>query len=160
MYSSIIDAWDRDPVKEMTNKISKSTITHSDALVSLSNITDNLSLDTGLSCSDSAKLNTYSPYAPVKRRKTRDKCYSSMKHIKKCDKCFSKLRKMINEKVIEKFDTLVLDKRLNTPTTDKIPEWQVRFLNNSNSWKETLIIVSGVIITILLIFLIVKCLCK
>ena len=97
---------------------------------------------------------------------TDSRCNYSSKHLKRCDRCHSKLKKMINTKVNEKFDEMILESKLKqlqnanlAPTVIQQPASlrdQPQNNTSSDSWKETLILIIGAIIAIFIIFLLVK----
>ncbi|XWV26415.1 hypothetical protein QJ857_gp0654 [Tupanvirus soda lake] len=118
---------------------------------------DSISSDSDLSSTDSLE---------------ESRCNYSVKHLKKCDRCYDRLKKLVNTKVNRKFDEIILDtkmKQLQNVTAPQFPilqqpQSQPYIQNtpnsNSDSWKETLIIVIGAIIAIFIIFLIVKAMHK
>ncbi|AGC01903.1 hypothetical protein H012_gp559 [Acanthamoeba polyphaga moumouvirus] len=214
MFSNMTDiteAWDRDPVKGMTKKISdgifdadrdkNKTIykfkNDSKDLNSLS-LSDNYSLSSKNSLSFNPKLSLDSDISNVlpsnfnKRGGLKNnilnlseiinsdssftengfntKCEHSIKHIKKCNKCYDQLKKIVDNKVIKKMDEIILDNKLKqiqafTPnlTQQNTPQnisQNTHSVINPDSWKETLVIVIGVIIALFIIFLIIKAICK
>jgi hypothetical protein len=261
-FSNITDAWNHDPVKEMTDKLSKGafrTNTDQSEIFNLKNQSNNinqnrvnqnkvnqnkvnqnkvtnivpkskdfLSLSDGNSLSllseNTLGTNTiesdFGSFAPVnfdkyttkkkyqskkKHNKYYDnanddsdlssdlssdfaqnsRCNYSVKHLKKCDRCYDKLKKLVNTKVNQKFDEMILDTKMkqlqnaSIPPTHIIhpqmqpqiqplmqqqiqPQMQPANLHpqKSDSWKELLIIVVGAIIAIFIVFLIVKALNK
>ncbi|XWV25153.1 hypothetical protein QJ856_gp0619 [Tupanvirus deep ocean] len=118
---------------------------------------DSISSDSDLSSTDSLE---------------ESRCDYSVKHLKKCDRCYDRLKKLVNSKVNRKFDEIILDtkmKQLQNVTVPQFPILQQPQAQsyaqniptpNSDSWKETLIIVIGAIIAIFIIFLIVKAMHK
>ena len=75
-------------------------------------------------------------------------CIMSMRHIKKCNACYINFKKMVDRKVKEKFNDTVFYNSFGQnqpPNNTSVP---------MDTWKETLIIVAGAVIVILLIFLI------
>jgi hypothetical protein len=102
------------------------------------------------------------------------RCNYSIRHLKKCDKCYDKLKKLVNTKVNNKFDEIILEnkmKQLQNITSmqpniiqpqqqSQVPISHSQNNTRNDSWKETLIIVVGAIIAIFIIFLIVRALHK
>lgn len=89
------------------------------------------------------------------------RCNYSVKHLKKCDRCYDNLKKLVNKKVNERFDEIMLDaklKQLQTLNSQPINVSTVPLIQTGNniSYKEILIIVVGAIIALIIIFLIVK----
>ena len=87
------------------------------------------------------------------------RCDYSVKHLNKCDKCYYKLKRMIDNKVNRKYDDMVVNyklQQLQNNTANNNQSHPVQSAPQSDSWKETLIIVIGAIIAIFIIFLIVK----
>jgi hypothetical protein len=88
-------------------------------------------------------------------------CDYSVRHLKKCDHCYGKLKKMVSSKVDKKFDELMLDTKMKQLHSMSLSPQIVQYPDtprnkNSDSWKEILIIVVGIIIVIFFVFLIVK----
>lgn len=147
MFASLNDAWQHDPVKDMTNKMtncymnkcSKSSDPSSDTQSDIYKFTNN---NETIDLSDMTTLNLLTD-TPKKAHSKKilsntsddeDKiCNLHIKHIKKCQKCYSKIKKIINMK-----------------------EKNNNFIPISDSWKETLIIICGAVIALFLIFLISK----
>ncbi|ANB50554.1 hypothetical protein [Powai lake megavirus] len=110
--------------------------------------------------------------------KDKTKCENTIKHIKKCNKCYDQLKKLVDMKVGKKIDEIILDNKLKqiqafTPNLTQPPSTTILtstydtntthkpiIRNISDSWKETLVIVIGIIIALLIIFLIIKAICK
>lgn len=230
MFSHIEEAWNKDPVKQITGKLSKGAFLTNTNYSEIFNFKDhnnsNKHVDKTpnskdiLSISDANSLsllseNTnasniinsdFSSFAPVNfdkylnKKKVEKKhgiknnridysdydsdidiisdylhesrCNYSIKHLRKCDRCYNKLKKLINTKVNNKFDELMLDNKMkqlqnmaniqsnmNQTLSQTIPNPQNNNHNN-DSWKEVLIIVIGAIIAIFIIFLIVKAIYK
>ncbi|QGR53897.1 hypothetical protein [Moumouvirus maliensis] len=220
MFSNMTDiteAWERDPVKGMTKKISDGIFNadrdknktiykfknDSKDFNSLS-LSDNYSLSSknSLSLKNSPKISLDSDISTVlpsnfkKRGGIKNnilnlseiinsdssftengfntKCEHSIKHIKKCNKCYDQLKKIVDNKVMKKMDEIILDNKLKqiqafTPNltqqntqqniSQNIPQNNSSIINK-DSWKETLVIVIGVIIALFIIFLIIKAICK
>lgn len=89
------------------------------------------------------------------------KCDYSIRHLKKCDRCYDRIRQLINSQVNRKIDELILDNKMKQ-IQNIVPINQPNSINmtSSDSWKETMIIVSGAIIALFIIFLIVKLIYK
>jgi len=162
MFSSLNEAWEHDPVKDMTNKLNQCTIQkctkQMDDQSDIYRFSDNSPrrelnpqginrksladpskkskrkfFDESLHLSDES-LNIISE-KPRKKRKsdlsflnsdhlTEDsECAINIDHLKKCAHCYSKIKKLIDEKASKK--NII-----------------------SDSWKETLIIISGAIIAL------------
>ena len=239
MFSNITEAWSHDPVKEITNKLSRgafqtntdqseifnfknqnNTINQNKVKIKKQDILslsedNSLSLlsenTTGINTIDSdfgsfapVNFDKYDKYSGKKKYQNKNKhnknytdnhasrnnfsintdtdlssdpvqysrCNYSVKHLKNCDRCYDKLKKLVNTKVNEKFDEMILDTKMKQLQNATIPQTQLvhqqphvvlpqNIQNTSNnSWKETLIIVIGAIIAIFIIFLIVKALHK
>jgi hypothetical protein len=196
MFSSINEAWDHNPVKEITNKLTKGSFNKpdtdpteiykfsqqatSDSTLNL--LSEDMSVGRNMntrydSCSpvkfktkkkikkdvpsidfsefENTSATDVSPTTPVD-----SKCSYMVRHMSKCTRCYDKLNKLVDKRVKEKLNDVFLDYNLyqlkNTPPTQPIVS-QPSTDNKSDSWKETLIIVVGAIIAILIIFLITKC---
>lgn len=220
MFSNIHEAWSKDPVKEMTDRLSKGdfknenefanafkfkdhnnhingqavrsaqeTNTTTTSLrdhhqsIDLSSLTPDLrrdhSLDNTLSLSTYSDISSYAPVDFKRNKKMRydfldsesepfsdSRCSYSIKHLKKCGKCYRSLIKLIEKKIKKKMDDVIIDmkfKQLQTQHLASPPALPAPIISTpimSDSWKETLIIVMGAIITLFLIFLIVKSLWK
>jgi len=214
MFSSIADAWNNNPVTEMSQKLSKgsfkqSTDNHmyklsedslsfSDAPLSLGTDDigmsrdrstlmsisptpeaqtlrrllddDILTIDMGefansLESSDGVNLTT----TPIQKNGSigDSRCSFSVKHLSKCDRCYRRLNRLINKKVKEKVNEYFVEanmKKLATINTQLNQSNALRYPEAdrspllSESLKETLIIVFGGVIALVIIYLIVKCL--
>jgi hypothetical protein len=93
------------------------------------------------------------------------KCSYSVKHLKKCGKCYRALMKLVEKKIKKKIDDVVIDmkfKQLQTQHINNQPQQSTTSTNTSmsDSWKEILILVFGIIITMFLLFLIARSLWK
>jgi hypothetical protein len=98
---------------------------------------------------------TTSPVTPID-----SKCSYMVRHMSKCRRCYDKLNKLIDKKVKEKVNDMFLDanlQQLKTFNSNRSIASPPPLDNKSDSWKETMIIVVGAIIAILIIFLITKC---
>lgn len=87
------------------------------------------------------------------------KCSYSIKHLKKCGKCYRALLKVIEKKIKKRIDDVVIDlkfKQIQSQHLNATTQPSNTNFNMTDSWKETLIIVLGAIITMFLIFLIVR----
>lgn len=131
---------------------------------------------------DSDTENSVSDYFYDKSsRHSHHKCNYSVRHLKNCDRCYEKLKQLINDKVDKRFDEMMLDyklKQIQNVSSNQIlqtshhtqPQQAVQPIQpfqpfqqiqtNTNSWKETLIIVIGVLIALFIMFLIIKALNK
>ena len=216
MFSNITDAWTNDPVKEITNRLSKGAFqdrTDHEKMFNFKNqnllennkrINDNdmLSLSENISLSLASEntnyikspfisdVSEYTTFAPAnydkyenKKQKsiktqhhpsvlsinTTDtdtsnildtaedsKCSYSSKHLKKCDRCYYKLKKLVDNNINKKIEDIILDNKMKQLETFSQTQ-QLQKPTQSDSWKETLIIVIGAVIAILIILLIFKC---
>lgn len=214
MFSNINEAWDHDPVREMTKKLSngnfKTQTSHADMFnfKNKTNTACDLSISEGSvslysddkniassNRNDTARWDNsdYSSFAPInfkknKHSKNQDyslglsdivtsdsnlssepvnpKCSYSIRHLKKCNQCYDQLKKLIDKKVNKKFNDMVLDEKMkqiksmniNNISNMSAQNNQTQNKNSglSDSWKETLIIITGAVIAIFLIFLIVR----
>ena len=86
------------------------------------------------------------------------KCSYSVRHLSKCRKCYKQLNKLINKKVKEKINDIILDDKLKQLQHNYIPSpnQQLGTTGLSDTWKETLIIIVGAVIAIFIIFLTTK----
>lgn len=158
MYSNIIEAWNKDPVKEMTNKLSKNrkflSLSSTDSEKPIKKSIDSLSLsDIGSLSILSEKRNDLPEKSILKSSKNSSEnsiCSNTISHLKSCDTCNHRIKQMIDDKVKKKFDELILDNKLKELQNSKFSN------EKSISWKEILIIVGGIIIILLIIFLIIK----
>lgn len=129
MYSNIAEAWNKDPVKEITNKLSKnrkllspidSEINSSPNFIGSSDsitLSDVGSLSLMSEKKNSPKLNKSilknTKFIPTTTESDGSEvCTNSIKHLKSCDHCYHRLKQMIDNKVNKKFDELILDNRL------------------------------------------------
>jgi hypothetical protein len=210
MFSNIHEAWNKDPVKEMTDRLNRGEFKSEPDLVNAFKFKDHNNNLNGQSCGgnkasppvrDSVKsislqdslklessdpmlsLSTYSApeslYAPVNFKKkhmdydlltsetdtmslTDSKCSYSIKHLRKCGRCYRSLIKLVEKKIKKRIDDAVIDmkfKQLQSQHLTAAPQPAPTTIV-SDSWKETLIIVFGAVITMFLIFLIVRSLWK
>lgn len=213
-YSNIQEAWNHDPVKEITKKLSsnKFNIFDDRSQACYSNLVDNSAtrnppkrlsqtppdlsftaneeeeiIDTISSTSFEPNYHFRSEFSspkfPKNRKRARtfdseNKSFNNPHsrcsgHIKKCNHCYKTLKKLVNAKIRSKIDELILDNKLkqiqipSTPvSTTPYPLIQpfttsqpVTTIHN-DSWKETLIVMLGGIIALVLIYLIVRTFCQ
>lgn len=184
MFSNITDAWSNDPVKEMTNKLSNAKFSENDNKIVLKNNTSTIPDINSISlASERASERTfvplysdfdYSPYAPLEKYSRRtnrparyeyetdvdekhNNCMYSIKHLKNCDQCYNRLKKLINDKIDKKFDEIMLDyklKQIQNATTN------TQSTLTTQSGKEILLVVIGIVIALIIIFLIIKAIHK
>ena len=158
-----------DKIPESQKKVDLSEI-NSTSFMSDNLLPDNLLSDYSLSEFGSyapAKFDKYQSFDKLKKKykyaKTQDNdphipsttACNHVTHMKKCDQCYDNLKNLINSKVSKKFDELMLDYKLKQLQNINQPKKSTEQYSNSR-WKETLIIISGVIIAMFIIFLIIK----
>jgi len=148
MFSSIIEAWDNDPVKEMTNKIkNKKDQTHTSDNLSLSLTNDTLSL-----FSEQNKISSKENYKllsdNIELSLTGTDCKNCIVHFKKCQTCATKLNNLINKKVQINMDKLILDEKLKSITVTKNVGMEI--------WKSPIIIIAAIVILILILYILFK----
>jgi hypothetical protein len=213
MFSNIHEAWNKDPVKEMTDRLNRGEFKSEPDLVNAFKFKDHNNNINSQSCGgsksppvrDSGKsislqdslklessdpmlsLSTYSApeslYAPVNFKKkhmdydlltsetdrmsldtmsmTDSKCSYSIKHLRKCGRCYRSLIKLVEKKIKKRIDDAVIDMKFKQLQSQHLAAPQPAPTTIvSDSWKETLIIVFGAVITMFLIFLIVRSLWK
>ena len=146
MFSNITDAWKNDPIKEITDKITRQRYqpvnddNHKlnqrdiDSISLLSDLTNDLSYTHNKTIKKNISDSSYELF------NTDDK-------PKNCDPCYYKIKKLIDDKINKKLYILE-NKLVHAPP--------VRHSTQTDSWKNTLIIVLGAIIIILIIFLIFR----
>ena len=80
-------------------------------------------------------------------------CKFTNKHIKKCKKCNHKLKRIINNRLNEKYDDMVFDyhRKNSNKKSSK---------SSDDNLKQTIIIIIGIIICLVILFLIIKQLTK
>ena len=89
------------------------------------------------------------------------KCLTGIKHVKRCKSCQEKLNVLINKKIKKKIDSALVDFQLSQIRSGSASNnYQISNGIMAESTKETLIIMSGIIVTFFLMFLIVKCIAK
>jgi hypothetical protein len=213
MFSSLNEAWDHNPVKEITNKLTSGEFNKSQtdpteiykfssgpaSDSSLNLLSEDMSVGQNMqtkysSCSPvKFKSNAKLKPKPILKAEPRNaigiepdtnsidfsefettamdettspvrmidsKCTYTVRHLDKCPRCADKLNRLIDKKVKEKVNDMFLDFNLNQlrmAHTNHQPPVSESTSSKSDSWKETLIIVVGTIIAILIIFLITKC---
>lgn len=178
-YSNINEAWKHDPVKEITNKLSNESFQNNPHAEIFNLKTGKKNIDT----SDIASLSILSDdtnfedsdisyeLAQSKKRRLFDSskttnrynkipllntdCNDSIKHLQKCNWCHDKLIKLINSNINKKFNELVLENKLKQ-LEQFTNETKSNTQTSSACWKDTLIIVAGIVISLIVILLIVK----
>lgn len=130
-------------------------------------LTINMSdFENSLESSDGVNL-TPTP-APHSRKNIGDsRCSFSVKHLSKCDRCYRRLNRLINKKVKEKVNDYFVEanmKKLAAINTQINQNNVLKTTDNeknsffSESLKETMIIIIGGVVALVIIYLIVKCL--
>lgn len=152
MFANISEAWDNDPVKEISNKISRTKCDekHHNASTELVESIDPNDTIESIQLSSTLEYPTFNRYIDGTKGKqfrsniyntlnnsTRDgfdshfeqhefstypsesdeypgfdSCNYSLAHIKKCDRCYLNLKRLIQTKVNEKVDSIILDNKL------------------------------------------------
>ena len=91
------------------------------------------------------------------------KCMFSFRHLKTCFHCHDKMKHLIDIKVNKRIDEIILEnkiKQLQNIPFSMISQPTLNSRNNNNSksesYKETLIIVVGALIALIILFIIVK----
>jgi len=147
MFSNISDVWSHDPVKEMTEKIKKSKIVEK--------------FDSTISLSDSNLLSKTKeePFTPLQNRvsespESTENCHKLDKnHLKKCEDCHHRIKKLVDRKVNDKLNNIVLDEKIKILNNGKNNMDKKIF---SLSWKEIIIIIFIIIFIIIVIVVIIK----
>ncbi|AYV85371.1 MAG: hypothetical protein Satyrvirus13_4 [Satyrvirus sp.] len=186
MFSNITEVWNNDPVKEMTDKLSKNTfrtkpqheifnfknknVGLSDAK-SISLASENLTNTNSNSYSNSyipensvnfreQNLNKYlKKYQPKSYNSESEddfKCDHNIKHLKKCKICYNKLKQFINSKINKKFDEIILDNKMKQLKNMVGTSNIYPEKISNNNWKEILIIVAAIVIIIFIILMATK----
>ncbi len=182
MYSNISEAWANKPMEEITNKLVGEKITDSpeskQVFYSKQKNPNNHKFDdltlSDISIKSDGDQSDFGPFAPAKfdrygprkqKYHTMDntdsdfhlngKCGHNIDHIKQCDRCYDNLKELINSRVSKKVDELMLDYKLKQ-LQNMVPPIQQPAITKNDSWKETLIIIVGILIALLIIFLIIK----
>lgn len=157
-YSNIDEVWSHDPIKEITNKISGNN-SNSDFF-------------------DRKKQSNFSPSDPKSLSLTSDfnasdsimnsikldslQCSHNLAHVRKCNKCNKKIKRLVNLKVNERIDDILLERKLNqlrNLSTIKTNDTQ-KIDNVSNTWKELLVIMVGCILLVFVFLIIFKSLIR
>lgn len=167
MFCDIKDAWGNDPINEINQKLSGSN--KLSKKLNLSEIDLASSIDSTYAPIDFSldeslikpKANRYLDSVSIPQQFNKkcngiSICEYGSKHLKSCQKCRQKIKKMINKKLQKRRQQIELDHRIKQ-LSDPI------IMNNSESkdcWKNTLIIIIGIIIALIVIFLIIRCLIR
>lgn len=182
MFSNINDAWNLDPVREMTEKLSKGCFKKEPSRADIFNFKDmgrginnsRVKSDNSVVLSEkSIDLSSdYESYAPIDfgHKSESDseefsyndsKCSYSYRHLKKCDRCYYQMKKIIDRKVEKKLDDYILDMKMKQIQSQTQP-YQIPFRSyeTPESVKEMVIIMFGMLIALFIIFMIVKNLSK
>jgi len=112
-----------------------------------------------------------SEYTFIENEQNKSKCRYSIKHLENCDRCYNRLKDLIASKVNKKIDQVILDNKLKqiqnislTPNTHYAHDSYLHShshshpnqVPNNGTWKETTIIVIGIIIALFIIYLIIR----
>jgi hypothetical protein len=180
MFSNISEAWSRDPVMEISSKISQGEFEHNRPQNNIFKIDSNKDIDTNsinLSANDISS--DYLSYAPVKHSKNKSRypidkysdldsisellpsdtlltsrCNHCAKHLAKCNQCTRQIKKIINDRVNARLDQFILESRLKEIGKQQTVEQFHTPANNQ--WNQPLMIAIGILIIVLLLFLIMK----
>lgn len=176
MFSSIKEAWNNDPVKEMTRRINTNNIPERSQRESIYKFTDNPTYSDGgislmsedlvnITANDKLKNNNlsidFSEFADTSIITPQNKCAMSKNHLSQCTDCSNKLNKIIDKKIKQKMNLLLLELNLKqNESRFDLMKYSNTSLNNKialpESWKETLILMISILIVIYLICLITK----
>lgn len=153
MFSSITEAWNHDPVKEMTKKINnKDEQIHTSENLSLSLTDESISLFSEQHKTPKIQQNYKLLSNESDISITNSDCKSSIIHFKKCMLCNNKLNALIDKKVQNKIDKILLDEKIKLIDINKnnIKE------NKSDMWKNPIIIFAAIVILILIMFILFR----
>lgn len=149
MFSNITDVWgDQNSMKEITNRLSRNDFrkyNEPKKPKSSDNSVDLLSGNSDFISLSPVNFKSISPDSEDQR------CTKHFKHINKCGKCHNRLRKLINSRVDQKMDEIILQnkmKQLNTPTSIIPKSW--------SDYGGIIGIMIGAIIILFLILMMIK----
>lgn len=164
MFSSLNEAWKHDPVKDMTDKLTKCTIqkcskqmedeqseiyrfTNGDESIHLSDSTDYFNRETSHSREKliSQQENSINLMSDKPKKKKADLSFLKSDHLTEDTECALNIDHLKNCSHCYSKIKKLIDEKANKKNS---------FL--SDSWKETLIIVLGAIIALFLIVMIIK----
>uniref|UniRef100_A0A6C0CBY3 Uncharacterized protein n=1 Tax=viral metagenome TaxID=1070528 RepID=A0A6C0CBY3_9ZZZZ len=164
MFSSWDDAWINDPVKAMTRKLSGKPNSDTEPVDKISNPrTDIYNFSSPSINLSELSVNT-TPYKKKLYKRDdifntsdfveRDEpgCTAVTNHLQNCDRCYAQFKKMVDRKVNDRLHDIMLFSNINRQTDINTTQ--------SDSWKETLIIVVGAVIVIFILYLMTKSLTK
>ena len=154
MFSTLSEAWGNDNKSDETKTSKKKYPPEKSDSISLSLMSDYNDSDKSY-----APINFSKFYKKKKHTPVQSECSDSISHINKCDDCYNKLKKLVNTRVNEKFDQMLLDKKIDelkslTPTaTNSNSNYNSNYNDRS---KEIIIIILIVIIVVLIMFFLMK----
>lgn len=153
MFSSITEAWNHDPVKEMTKKINnKDEQVHTSENLSLSLTDESISLFSEQYKTPTVKQNYKLLSNDSDTPFSNSDCKSSIQHLKKCLSCNNKLNTLIDKKVQNRIDKIMLDEKIKLLDINKNTPKD----NKSDMWKNPVLIVAVIVILILILFIIFR----
>lgn len=140
MFSIIDDAWNKDPVKEITKKYSDDNPNNSIILNSDDLLTDAMNMI---------------PRSPASKKE--DQCQYFYKHFKKCKACNNKIQHLIDKTIDDKLTNALLKNKLDNAGTNST-KVNPNIMSNVSMkyWKDILIIVLVFAIFFLMVLLIIK----
>ncbi|MEM0354141.1 MAG: hypothetical protein QXW79_01030 [Thermoplasmata archaeon] len=184
MFSSIKEAWDHDPVKEISSKLSKGIFQNRDRYSEIFNLENKNSKEFGSRISDTSEnrspihsdfslslSDVDEKYASVNlsSRLSSDNfllggkngqfndafCTYVARHLKLCENCNNRLRKMISDKLRRKKDEIMLENLVK-----QLQEvTRIHFVKGRKweLWRDMVMVVGGFIFIVLILLLIFKC---
>lgn len=172
MFANIRDFEHNDPVKEISNKISKKEysddyqydVNTSDDNSAISLVSDaNRYSDNYTGAYDNQIHYSHAPVNQPERKNRyltkapysngQSKCDYSINHLDNCDRCYYRLDKLIEAKVNRKFEDLVLDQKMKKLQTSLENQPTIKYQTN---WKDLLLFLLCLLVIILFIFLLAK----
>ena len=184
LFSKLSDAWTKDPVKEMSTKLSKKQFAETDTYSDVFNLNyDNApTSDATTNTNTDISIYTHTPghtqshesqkshnnpttrLDTVKNPKFKTKkhalsdCENYMIHVKSCKSCNNSLTSIVKAQVAERVDQIILDMKLQQL---KDANQTTNACNTSSNpitsyWKEIAILFIGLILIMIIILLIAK----
>lgn len=168
MFSNITDAWHKDPVKEISEKLSKENFRKNTPYEEAFNFrkkNSNLSDNCVSLFSDESTLSPI-PYKKKYNKKNPPDPAPSHPKLKISDTFYNQLELLINERVRQKFNEMTLENKLESKLESKLENRLNKLEKTRNTssfgscWKEVVIVVAILIIVVLLLFIFGKTLNK
>ena len=151
MFSSINEVWNKDPVKEITQRLKKGEFQEPSEHTNSFNFKNKLSENNSLSLISEntiSRIPKFSMESFIDTDTPDSKCACNIRHLNKCPHCYRRLKQIMRDKIEKKREEMMIDKKMKKlKSVVAKPDFP---------WAHMILIALAIVITILLIILLLK----